>query len=73
MAELIKNSFWGSGGVIFILTALINRSFEERDSWYHLFQDRTKPKISLLYLHVRTEFIEVSVSVFFHFLWSING
>lgn len=59
--------------MIFILVALINRSFEERDSWYHLFPDRMKTKISLLYLHVRTEFIKVSVSVFFHFLWSING
>lgn len=63
------------GGVVvgFLFALINNRPFEERHSWYHLLQDRMKTKTSSLYLHVRTEFIKVSVSVLFHFLWSING
>lgn len=50
-----------------------HRPFDEKDSWHHLLQDSMKTKASSLYLHVGAELIKVSVSVFFNFLWSING
>lgn len=62
----------GSGGMISVCFNQ-HQPFEERDSWCHLFQARMGTQISSLYLHVRTEFVEVAVPVFFHFLWSVNG